>query len=109
VQAKRKFKLQNNGIESDEDDIVSKNSALKNFYGRNSYGVKIDSDGSKIDTGIPPNKNNDCKSYNLRNGTNSNVANKAEIKQPLSKTIRNYREPEGKFKFFIYCKVGLSV
>lgn len=101
VQAKRKIQLKNNDKDSDEDDLALKNKPLPNFYGRNSYGNKIDTQGSKIDAGLTS-KNNDSKTYNLRNGSNLNENNKVEIKQTSNKTIRNNREPESKHFISIY-------
>ena len=81
--------------------MALKNKPLPNFYGRNSYGNKIDTQGSKIDAGLTS-KNNDSKTYNLRNGSNLNENNKVEIKQTSNKTIRNNREPESKHFISIY-------
>ena len=78
--------------------MVGKNQQISNFYGN-----KLESQRSKIETGLTS-KKNDSKTHNFRNGSKLNKTSKVEIKKQTSnKSIRNNnREPESKHFIFIF-------
>ena len=90
-QPKRKIKLNIEESDSDENIITPRTNGIC-ITRRNSYEIDVDFNVNK--------KNDDAKSYNLRNTLNES-SSKPTLKLPI-RTLKGKQEPEGSSKFTFY-------